>query len=435
MNLFGPMHRPQADEFRDLSVKCMRVLCQIDPGQARELHKLLCACSHGKADARIYEARAAMEEQLGDTQEAVRILQEGLHLGAQPPGMLRRLLQRLRPRALQMPEAATPAEAVPHVRGTPCKVAQYSICTPEHSAASSPQWQHPEAGVGPTLGLKSCTNSDEAVARPSSLSEELRALFLDLREELLREVRAAQKAALEQGIRLQAQLHQDIEGLRVEAGLHRSPDGHMMDRGCHERAHKCPRCCREAVEGAVATLMTDVEQSVGEAFEVERLELQGQGWQALADEVWESISVVNSLARGNTAKPTAESPTSSAAETTTSTWKPECGQFTGLAPLRAFLGRSAGSPAPQPASCPEAVGKARHALEPLQTARTLNMPEKQAWQAMPVPGSESPSQPGVAEHKENSRPLWALRDAETKLDQGEQSPLCPMHGRVQCFLR
>mmetsp|Transcript_137027 Transcript_137027/g.333011 ORF Transcript_137027/g.333011 Transcript_137027/m.333011 type:complete len:715 (+) Transcript_137027:86-2230(+) len=433
MNLFGPVHCPQVDEFRDLSVKCMRVLCQIDPTQARELHKLLCACSHGKADARIYEARASMEEQLGDTREAMRLLQEGLSVGAQPPGMLRRLLQRLRPRALQMPEGAVAAEATQQARGTPCKVPQYSICTPEHNTASRPRWQRPETPAAPAVGTKACIGQEDAAAKPNSLVEELRSLFSDLREDLLREVQAAQRAALEQGLRLQAQLRRDLEGLRLEAR-------HVHDPGSHERPHKCPRCCREAVEGAVDALMTGVEQAVGDALEIENLQLQGEGWQALADEVWESISVVNSLTRdnapegcGNTADQP-EVPVQAIEDPRFPSQASGHGHLEGLAPLREMLGLGGPAPAWRPAPAPSA--DARPALAALATARSPRaMGQQEAWEETPACTPATSPALEAEDGKENARSSWALRDAAAKLELGRESPPCPVHARVQCFLR
>jgi len=427
MNLFGPLHSPQVDEFRDLSVKCMRVLCQIDPIQARELYKLLCACSHGKADARIYEARAAMEEQLGDTREALRILQEGLRAGAQPPGMLRRLLQRLRPRALQLPEGT---DATPQVRGTPCKVPQYSICTPEHNTARSPRCQRPETPAGPSAAAKACAGADEPAAGPGSLGEELRSLFTELREELLREVRTAQRAALEQGLRLQAQLHQDLQGLRAEAQQ-------RCDLNSHERAHKCPRCCREAVEGAVDALMTGVEEAVGDALEIERLQLQGEGWQALADEVWESISVVNSLRQRRDGAANPAQSVAGVEDLSPHASAELPGRLEGLAPLRALLGpggRAAAQQLPLPPVL-DPASESRHPLEPLATARSLHGEQRQAWRETPSCVCEASPDPEAEEWKENARSSWASRDAAAKFELGMQPSPCPKHGRVQCFLR
>lgn len=84
-------------DLSDLSVKRMRVLCRLSPSEAREFHNRLRAYSTGRADARMYEARAAMEERLGDTAKAVKMLQEGLRVGAQPEEALRRQLKKLQP--------------------------------------------------------------------------------------------------------------------------------------------------------------------------------------------------------------------------------------------------------------------------------------------------------------------------------------------------
>jgi len=334
LNLFGPVQCPQADEFHDLSVKCMRVLCQIDPDQARELHKLLSACSQGRADARIYEARAAMEEQLGHTREAVRVLQDGLAAGAQPPGMLRRLLMRLRPRASpQLPEAALVAEVNVQARGTPSKVPQYSICTPEHTAgpAGSPRWSGgasavleggPVAAAGGTGGAEA---DGPALGPTSAGAQDLRRLFAELREELVLEVRSAQHTAFEQGFRLhaqlQGQLHQEIEVVRAEARQVQEQEGHC-------RRHKCPRCCREAVEGAVQAILGGVACAVGDALhdEAAAAPLCGEeAWRALADEVWEHISAVR--------------PPEGSGMQGSDTWP--LARLAGLVPLRDLLSRHA----------------------------------------------------------------------------------------------
>merc|ERR1719247_982602 len=73
------------------------MLCRLSPSEAREFHNRLRAYSTGRADARMYQARAAMEERLGDTAKAVKMLQEGLRVGAQPEEALRRQLKKLQP--------------------------------------------------------------------------------------------------------------------------------------------------------------------------------------------------------------------------------------------------------------------------------------------------------------------------------------------------
>jgi uncharacterized protein HemY len=88
------------NDLSDLSVKRMRLLCRQCPNEAREFHNRLRAYrTGGQADARMYEARAAMEERLGDKAKAIKMLQEGLKVGAQPEEALRRQLKKLQPEA------------------------------------------------------------------------------------------------------------------------------------------------------------------------------------------------------------------------------------------------------------------------------------------------------------------------------------------------
>mmetsp|Transcript_22650 Transcript_22650/g.40952 ORF Transcript_22650/g.40952 Transcript_22650/m.40952 type:complete len:777 (-) Transcript_22650:65-2395(-) len=117
VDVYGHVQSSQDYSFRDLCVKRMRALCRLNPSEAREFHNRLRTYSIGRADARMYEARAAMEERLGDAAKAVKMLHEGLRVGAQPAEVLQRVLKRLQPasdggapQAAREPEVAGTAE-------------------------------------------------------------------------------------------------------------------------------------------------------------------------------------------------------------------------------------------------------------------------------------------------------------------------------------
>eukprot|EP00747_Dinoflagellata_sp_TGD_P024163 gnl/TRDRNA2_/TRDRNA2_130356_c0_seq3.p1 gnl/TRDRNA2_/TRDRNA2_130356_c0~~gnl/TRDRNA2_/TRDRNA2_130356_c0_seq3.p1 ORF type:complete len:833 (+),score=178.95 gnl/TRDRNA2_/TRDRNA2_130356_c0_seq3:171-2501(+) len=95
--MYGPARNAQDYDYRELSVKCLRLLCRLDPAEAREFHNRQRTTPVGRADARMYMARASMEERLGDTAKAVKMLNEGIRLGASPAETLQRALQRLQP--------------------------------------------------------------------------------------------------------------------------------------------------------------------------------------------------------------------------------------------------------------------------------------------------------------------------------------------------
>ncbi|CAE7265020.1 unnamed protein product [Symbiodinium microadriaticum] len=80
---------PKAEDagYRELCVKYMQVLCELDTNEAREFHNRQRAFGI-TSDARMYEARARLEEREGDTAKALKILQEGLRIGAGPPDRL-----------------------------------------------------------------------------------------------------------------------------------------------------------------------------------------------------------------------------------------------------------------------------------------------------------------------------------------------------------
>jgi serine/threonine-protein kinase TTK/MPS1 len=114
VDLYSRAHNTQDYDLSDLSVKRMRLLCRLNPAEAREFHNRLRAYSTGRADARMYEARAEMENRLGDAAKAIKMLQEGLRVGAQPEDALRRQLKKLQPverSSPSTPSAATPVQA------------------------------------------------------------------------------------------------------------------------------------------------------------------------------------------------------------------------------------------------------------------------------------------------------------------------------------
>lgn len=125
--------------FLDLCVKRMRALVKLNrTREAREFHnRLRICCDVGRADARMYEARATMEERLGDTAKASKMLQEGLHHGARPAELLRRCLDRLQaaPAAEAAVDASAPAAPAAPTRRPPPVPASNSTAVAAASAA------------------------------------------------------------------------------------------------------------------------------------------------------------------------------------------------------------------------------------------------------------------------------------------------------------
>jgi len=105
IDVYGHVQSAQDYAFRDLCVKRMRALCRLSPAEAREFHNRLRTYSVGRADARMYEARASMEERMGDRSKAVKMLSEGLRVGAQPAEVLQRVLKRLEPESQDASQA------------------------------------------------------------------------------------------------------------------------------------------------------------------------------------------------------------------------------------------------------------------------------------------------------------------------------------------
>lgn len=102
----------QDSGYRELCVKHMRLLCKIRPDEARDFHNRQRAFSLNHGDARLYEARAALEEQQGDRAKALKMVNEGLRLGAQPAELLQQFLLDLEDRDRQ-PQAAAAADPPP----------------------------------------------------------------------------------------------------------------------------------------------------------------------------------------------------------------------------------------------------------------------------------------------------------------------------------
>lgn len=117
-----------AAELRDLCVKRMRALCRTDPAAARQFHRELRKSSVGNADARLFEARAALEVRLGDHQAAARVLEDGLRSGAEPMRFLQRALARIQ-------QQATMAEG--SMRGVGVGAGEEGACRPTGPPSSS----------------------------------------------------------------------------------------------------------------------------------------------------------------------------------------------------------------------------------------------------------------------------------------------------------
>eukprot|EP00913_Durusdinium_trenchii_P034855 g32603.t1 len=72
----------------------MLELCHVDVNEAREFHNRQRAFGVN-SDARMYHARATLEEREGDETKAMKILQEGLRCGARPAELLKKQIARL----------------------------------------------------------------------------------------------------------------------------------------------------------------------------------------------------------------------------------------------------------------------------------------------------------------------------------------------------
>mmetsp|Transcript_28724 Transcript_28724/g.66911 ORF Transcript_28724/g.66911 Transcript_28724/m.66911 type:complete len:395 (+) Transcript_28724:50-1234(+) len=283
------------------------------------------------------------------------------------------------------------------------QVRRYSLCTPE---SGSPQWKSiqkdsQQSSRGPETG----TGMSQQWAGFDEPSTNLRLLFADLREELQREQRAGQRALLEQGVRTQGQLRCEFENWREETC------GALDSDGCTQ-PRRCPRCCREAVESAVEAVMEGVLCAVRDALHVEVPHLKSNGWQALADEVWESISFVGSSRRRSARESNCgrSHPTPDLKE---------------LAPLRDFLcgsmvaatGTSVGSCCWHAAAAPSALP-----LEHGQDADAHTWPVRQDTRKRRSAGKEN-------------RDSWSLQEVSSNLGPGRKASPPQSPARMQCFLR
>jgi len=154
VDVYGHVQSSQDYAYRDLCVKRMRALCRLNPAEAREFHNRLRTYSIGRADARMYEARAAMEERLGDPAKAVKMLHEGLRVGAQPAEVLQRVLKRLQP---ETADATGAAQGGVEGAGGACATVAVASAAPAAAAtgktttvAASHVTLTPVAPVGPT---------------------------------------------------------------------------------------------------------------------------------------------------------------------------------------------------------------------------------------------------------------------------------------------
>lgn len=130
----------------------------------------------------------------------------------------------------------------------------------------------------------------------TKMPDNLTSLLVNLRQEFVQEVRSAQHVIMKQTLQLHVDFRREVEDLRTELrGLQEllMNEHAPSDKRASRTASRCPRCCREAVEGAVEALMEGVLCTVGDALHLGSNPQQSQDWQALADEIWERISVVN----------------------------------------------------------------------------------------------------------------------------------------------
>lgn len=255
---YGRVPEPPPEDFRDLCVKCMRALCVVDPREAREFHNRFRGSSAGRAEARLYEARAALEEKLGNPLKAVKMLQEGLRMGAEPPGMLRRVLARLE-LVVQQSRGATVVAAPDTGASTPPAGAPGQ----RDRRSASPRLRTPRRGGGPGAAVEA--PAEEAEVQHGDAAEEVWEQQLQVRR-----------------LRQEAQRRSDPYARR-----------------------SCPRCCRESVGGAVSSLMDAVLGVVDDALAAaprgaltgggagggrESFSMDGAWKEQLAEEVWTFIS-------------------------------------------------------------------------------------------------------------------------------------------------
>jgi len=296
VNAWGGSPEPPAHDFSDLCVKCMRVLCQVSPEEAREFHNRLRTTNVGKSEARLYEARASLEEGSGSMAKAVKFLREGLRTGAQPTIVLQQALERLE-LAEVSPTAAASASPSPPLplprRGLPpaAAVAELPSSRSSSSAAAAPR-SADRSPRTPSRRLSLPAADDDASTVILSMGGDA-AVAADATLKAWGQcTAAAQPAHCARCDEREPTFHEllaERDALRQE--LHK----------CREQAQHaafassgavCPRCCRQAVGGAVQALMEVLRCTMAQAQGSEGTAnaLDAQNWQGLAEEVWRQIS-------------------------------------------------------------------------------------------------------------------------------------------------
>eukprot|EP00929_Paragymnodinium_shiwhaense_P108388 TRINITY_DN7470_c0_g1_i3.p1 TRINITY_DN7470_c0_g1~~TRINITY_DN7470_c0_g1_i3.p1 ORF type:complete len:646 (+),score=133.74 TRINITY_DN7470_c0_g1_i3:125-2062(+) len=163
----------------DLFVKHMRLLCELNPTQAREFHNRQRADGAHLVDARIYEARAVMEYKLGDTAKAVKMLTEGIRVGCKPTELLRESLQKLQtpqgPESRPKLAAASAAAELDALSGILSPVQAAVTSQPSvRSFCTSPQAQEtPLEAEEPQKSVRApvATAADQQMSSASSVSQ------------------------------------------------------------------------------------------------------------------------------------------------------------------------------------------------------------------------------------------------------------------------
>lgn len=299
---YGPVPEPPPADFCDLCVKCLRILCQADPVEAREFHNRLRVSSVGRSEARLYEARASLEEGLGNRAKAVKVLQEGLRVGARPPGILRRTLARLELACQQRSSASTGSR-----RESP--TGSWATASSGHSApggekrASAPAAPSSAAGGrqspsprGRKSPRRDGTVPAEAAHVQASAGAPLRRTSSGSCGTAPSEVLSApapsdlgpDPALLQRQV---WELQLENQRLRQEAQQWQNKDD-ALNQSINVR--QCPRCCREAVGGAVAALLEETVRAVDHAFPASARDgdcVMSPNWrEQVAEEVWALIS-------------------------------------------------------------------------------------------------------------------------------------------------
>jgi len=280
---YGPVGEPPPESFCDLCVKCMRVLCQADPSEAREFHNRWRVSSVGRWEARLYEARASLEERLGNRAKAVKVLREGLRVGARPAGLLQRTLDGIERACRQQQEQTRLAASTPNGLGqTPPSVRRRSDSPRAQSPGSPQSHRHMHTATLSSLAATDITEWERRAAarlQAADASSSVRAAF------------GGQEAAPGAAgpVDMAALQHQVIE-LQLE-------NQHLRQQVQEQQpvvARQCPRCCREAVGGAVCTLLDETCRAVEDAFPStsgETLEATPATWkEKVVEEIWSLLS-------------------------------------------------------------------------------------------------------------------------------------------------